>query len=97
MSATGGGRRALGLRSRQVFAVFLVRAAATGIVGACAGYLVGFAAAATWAKSLTLGQIFNPLVPSVVVPAAAALAALVSWAPATLAARQDPAVVLREE
>jgi len=89
--------RALGLRSRQVFAVFLAKAVLTGIVGACAGYTIGFAAAAAWAKSLTLGQIFNPLVPSVVVPAAAALAALASWAPATLAARQDPAVVLREE
>ncbi|HET6427678.1 MAG TPA: FtsX-like permease family protein, partial [Phycisphaerae bacterium] len=89
--------RALGLRSRQVFAVFLTRAVLTGVVGACAGYLAGFAAAAAWARSPALSEIFDPALPAIALPAAALLAALASWAPATLAARQDPAVVLREE
>jgi len=41
--------------------------------------------------------LFNPLVLILVLLAAPLLAGLASWAPAIIAASQDPAQVLREE
>ena len=88
--------RALGLRSRQIVAVFLARSALTGAVGACAGYAAGFLLAAARPAAPPIGAIFDPLLLCIVLPAAPALSALAGSVPAMAAGRQDPAVVLRE-
>lgn len=89
--------RALGLRSGQVLVVFLARAAGVGVIGALLGYLAGSLAAGAWRGDPPAGETFSPLMLAVVVVAAPLLSVLAGWAPATLASRQDPAEVLREE
>lgn len=87
---------ALGVRSGKVLSAFLAKALLTGLLGALLGYAAGFAAAAAWGPSPALWDIFDPTVLLVVLAATPLLSALACWAPALLAARQDPAVVLRE-
>jgi hypothetical protein len=88
--------RALGLRSRQVFGLMLARAIAAGLVGTllggAAGVAVGNALGELSSESVTLdaGLLVAVLL------AAPALCAVVAGLPALLAARRDPAVVLRE-
>jgi ABC-type lipoprotein release transport system permease subunit len=88
--------RALGLRQRQILMLFLGKAALTGFLGALLGYGAGLAVAAVW------GEAGAPQVPveawqlALVLAAAPVLCALAGWMPALLAARQDPAVILRE-
>lgn len=91
--------RALGLRSADVLAVFLVRAAVIGVVGGLLGYPAGFWGGAVWgdAPAGSLPRLFSPLELVAAVGLAPVLAIVASWMPAILAARQDPAVILREE
>jgi hypothetical protein len=95
--------RAIGVGSRRIFSVFLVRALLTGLLGAVAGYALALAAsvvAAGSAATLHVGRpawLFSPMLLASVVLAAPVLAAVASWAPASLAARQDPAVILSKE
>jgi hypothetical protein len=95
--------RAIGVGSRRIFSVFLIRALLTGLLGAVAGYAVALAAsvlAAGSASTLHVGHpasLFSPMLLASVVLAAPVLAAVASWAPASLAARQDPAVILSKE
>jgi len=92
--------RALGLRSRQIMAIFLTRAALAGAVGAVLGYSVGFAigllSAGAAAKGHGAAALFRPSLLALVVLAAPLLAALASVSPAIFAARHDPAAILRE-
>jgi len=91
--------RALGVRSRSIFALFLGKALVIGLWGACAGYPAGFLVGAVWGEaSLTAqaGALFAPGL-LLVLLAAPVVSGLASWAPAMAAAGQDPAVVLREE
>ena len=95
---------ALGVRSRQILAVFLTKAVLIGLLGALLGYAVGMVVgvagggtdqgAEATATPLTL---FDPVLLIAVVLATPALAALASWAPATIAGRLDPATVLARE
>ena len=93
--------RALGVRSRQIMVVFLARAILVGLAGAVFGYGVGFAvgllAGELSLATDTAGALFRPGLLVLVTAAAPLLAALASWPPALVAARQDPALVLREE
>jgi putative ABC transport system permease protein len=97
--------RAVGLRANQVLAVFLAKAALTGVVGAVIGYALGFGlglgAGATWQAAAVdasaTGKLFDPVLLVIVLVAAPLLAVLASWLPAMSAAQQDPAMVLREE
>lgn len=89
--------RAIGLRSGQIFTVFLAKAVVMGLAGACAGYVVGFLTALAWGQAPPARQIFDPLLLVAVLLLAPLLSCLASWMPAMLAARQDPAVVLAEE
>ena len=91
--------RAIGLQARQIFAVFMGRALLIGIIGACIGYPAGFAIGAVWGKSgqLAIAGLFSPVLLVSVIVAAPLLAALATWLPALAAARQDPALVLREK
>ncbi|HXG11652.1 MAG TPA: FtsX-like permease family protein [Gemmataceae bacterium] len=88
--------RALGLRAGHVFALFLTKAVLVGLVGAAIGYLAGSLIGTYWGEA-PAGVRFDPSLLVLVLAAAPVLAALASWVPALLAARQDPAVVLREE
>lgn len=88
---------AIGLRSRQIFTVFLARALLTGLAGALIGCAVGFLVASAWPEAPAPAEIFDPLLLVGVLLLAPVLSGLASWAPAMIAARQDPAVVLSKE
>jgi putative ABC transport system permease protein len=97
--------RAIGVRSRQVMALFMAKAAIVGLVGAVLGYVVGFGVAGGWARmfdspgaaGLRVGGLVMPWLLAAVLVASPLLACFASWAPATLAARSDPADVLGKE
>jgi ABC-type lipoprotein release transport system permease subunit len=96
--------RALGLRSRQILAVFLAKALVIGLAGASLGYLSGFCAGAAWSaweqipvSAERLAGMFDPVLLLSVLVLAPLQACVASWIPAMLAAQQDPAMVLREE
>ena len=86
--------RAMGYRSKQIMALFLSKSVVIGIVGGSLGFLGGSVI------GRYLGTAFGSLDPRVFALAlsiASALTVIAGWIPATIAARQDPAVVLREE
>ncbi|MGE3807697.1 MAG: ABC transporter permease, partial [Gemmataceae bacterium] len=87
--------RALGVKSMQVFALFLAKAALIGLLGALFGYLGGWALGALWGGE-GLSYLFNPELLLAVLIAAPVVCCLAGWFPALVAARQDPAVILRE-
>jgi ABC-type lipoprotein release transport system permease subunit len=93
--------RALGLRSGQILLIFLGKAVATGLTGACLGYVAGRVIGVLWREAPGAPPIHlafvEPRLLLLVVAAAPLLAALASWLPAISAAQQDPAMVLREE
>ncbi len=87
--------RALGVGAPRVFGLFLLRALLVGVLGGLLGYLAGSLAGALLDEG-TAGVEFDPAWLAAAVVAAPVLCALASWVPALLAARQDPAVVLRD-
>ena len=89
--------RALGVRSVQIFSVFLGKAALIGILGGIAGYAAGFLAAAAWREAGSVRSLVEPTLMTASIVLAPVLAVIAAWLPALLAARQDPAEVLREE
>ncbi|MFC1551004.1 ABC transporter permease [Candidatus Latescibacterota bacterium] len=93
--------RAIGLRSSQILFVFLVKASAMGLIGSVAGYIIGFAggliSGGIPVVSAESSGMFDPAVLVIVILTAPLLTSFASWVPALIAARQDPAVVLREE
>jgi putative ABC transport system permease protein len=93
--------RALGVRSRQVMALFLGRALLMGIGGACLGLLAGGLMAAAggptpW-EDLTIRMWGNSSFLGAVLAGAPVVAMLACWLPSYLAAQLDPAEVLRED
>ena len=92
--------RALGLRSRQIITIFVARAALAGLVGAVLGYGVGFAVGLLSGETAVGGHwaaaLFKPGLLGLVALAAPMLAALASLSPAVIAARHDPAAILRD-
>jgi hypothetical protein len=91
--------RAIGVGSRKLLGVFVARASAVGLVGVVLGVAAGLAVA-RWtgekaSADVEAGAGWLPIVG--VVLASPVLCALAGWVPATLAGRQDPAVVLSEE
>ncbi|HOZ46826.1 MAG TPA: FtsX-like permease family protein [Candidatus Hydrogenedentes bacterium] len=96
--------RALGMRSIQILGVFLGKALALGLIGAVAGYLIGFGVGAAWAnlEGIPLAggglmKLFEPLLVVGVLALAPLQACVASWIPAMMAAQQDPATILQEE
>ncbi len=81
--------------------VFLVKAVLLGISGAIIGLALGFpagiAASDITKDSEALSALLSPSLGLFTVLAATFLSALASWAPAVLAARQDPADILGRE
>ena len=92
--------RTLGLRSRDILTVFLGRAALMGLVGAGLGYFVGIFVGALWGELPRDSEgsvvLFDPALFLAALFLAPLLAVVATWVPALLAARQDPAVILRE-
>lgn len=89
--------RALGVRSAQILLLVLGKALLTGLLGGALGLGIGLAAAQLLREPGALATPFDPVLAGWVVVGAAGVAALAAWLPALLAARQDPAVILREE
>jgi len=91
--------RAIGLRSRQILAIFLSKALFLGLAGGVVGYAAGFAFALQLSglslSDQTSLRLFTPELLVLSLLMAPALSGLASWIPAALAARQDPAVVLQ--
>lgn len=91
--------RAIGLRSRQLLALLLGKAGALGLLGAIVGIPAGYTAIALWSGGR--GDFVLPSVDALLTAAllagSAVLCMIASWLPATLAANQDPAVVLSQE
>jgi len=92
--------RALGVRSRQILAVFLGRAVLIGLAGACLGYAVGVLVGEGWKEGpgAGLGTAFPFGAQAVVaiLASAALVTGLAGWIPAWIAAHQDPADALKE-
>jgi putative ABC transport system permease protein len=89
--------RALGVRSGQILLIFLGKALVLGLAGGILGYIAGLLAGSALAETGGPAQLFRPALLGVALLLAPALALLAAWLPALLAARQDPADVLREE
>ncbi len=93
--------RALGLRSAQIFFVFILRAALLGILGAVLGYIAGvlFGALNSGLEKeiRTTVDWLDPRLLVVILIGSPLLAAFASWVPALAAARQDPANILHSE
>ena len=89
--------RAIGLRSRQVLALFLGKALLVGLVGAVLGYSAGFLVGTSDSAGLPVGDLFDPLWLIAAGLLAPLLTAAASWIPALLAAHRDPALILQEE
>ncbi len=93
--------RALGVPARRILTIFLGRAVAMGLAGACLGSAAGLLIGAAWHE----GAGPAPLTPVwltasswlAVIAGAPLIAALAGWLPSFLAAQQDPAVVLSRE
>jgi len=96
--------RALGFRANQVLFLFLAKALLTGLVGGVAGVLGGYVAGARLGAALEGAEAaagawppFDPAGSLAALLAAVMLALIASWIPALLAARQDPADILRDQ
>ncbi len=95
--------RAVGVRSGQVLALLMIRAALTGLLGAVLGFAAGFfGAGAIWqarsgAEPVSLEAAFRPEVLAATLILAPVVTCLASWIPAVLAVKTDPAAILAEE
>lgn len=93
--------RALGIRSRQIMVAFIGKALLMGAAGALMGFPIGLLIGSLWGEQelvrLNPVQLFDLPLFIAVLLAAPVLAGIAAWAPAVLAADQDPAMVLREE
>lgn len=96
--------RSIGLRTRQIMAVFLGRAALTGCIGGLAGVALGLACGFTFGglaspqaaeQALASGRLLFTLASAPLMMIA--LAMIASWMAALFAARQDAALVLQGE
>ncbi|HUU29024.1 MAG TPA: FtsX-like permease family protein [archaeon] len=93
--------RAIGLRSGQILLIFLAKAFLLGIIGAVLGYAAGFAVGVVSGEltpgTETAGKLFSPGLLLLALVSAPMLSGFASWIPALVAARTDPAEILREE
>lgn len=92
--------RAVGVGAGKILTLFVGKALLLGLVGSVLGYVLGLGLAQVLsgeATRLTFTQAVRPTVFTALLILTPILAAIASWLPATIAAAQDPAVVLREE
>jgi len=92
--------RALGLRSRDIFFLFLSKAGLIGFLGVCIGYVPAFIMLALLGEEsvdiIAFAAFFDLKIFVLLLVAAPVLSGLASFMPAMIAAQQDPAVVLRD-
>lgn len=92
--------RTLGYRSRQILRMFLAKALLLGLIGAFIGYAIGFVVAAVFGPAMgsqAMTSLFDARILLMALVTAPIISLLASWVPALIAARQDPADILREE
>jgi len=95
--------RAIGLRAWQIAAIFLGKALLMGLVGAAGGFAIGVLLPRVWRDGDTAAAPFlpsltaDPRLLGAVMIAGPALVLIASLLPAILAARQDPADMLRDQ
>ena len=88
--------RAIGVKEGKIMNLFLLKALFIGLTGAFVGYFIGIASGSILGKQFNFEILdFNIFLLALVF--APVLAVLSAYVPATIAARQDPADVLREE
>jgi putative ABC transport system permease protein len=92
-----GIRRAVGARSRDVRAQFVVEAVALSLVGGIVGIAIGFAASTGISQYLRWSTTISPAAVLLSVGIAAAVGIFFGWYPARQAARLDPIQSLRYE
>jgi putative ABC transport system permease protein len=92
-----GIRKAVGARSRDILAQFLVEALTISLIGGIIGIVVGVAVSAVIGALAGWGFIFNPLTVVVAVGFSLAVGVVFGVWPARTAARLDPIVALRYE
>lgn len=95
--------RAVGLRSRHIVAIFMLKASLAGLSGAVSGYAAGFLAGLAWSiaddipmSAAVIRSLFDVQLLVFVLLLAPIQACISSWLPALIAAQQDPATILRE-
>ncbi len=96
--------RAIGVGSGRVLGMFVSKAVLIGLCGGILGYVAGAFAGLYWGQaaeagiglSLGLGDVLRPSWLILALAAALTVSVLGTWIPAVLAARTDPAVILRE-
>jgi putative ABC transport system permease protein len=90
--------RALGLRSVQLFTLFIARAVLVGLLGAVFGCLAAIVGSVMFREDGgDWTTIMQPLLFAGVILAAPLISALACWIPSLLAVRRDPAVILQKE
>ncbi len=96
--------RAIGVRSGRVLGMFLSKAALVGLAGGALGYLAGLLVGMYFGGGAELGsrvlltpaEMLRPDWAALALTVALAVSLLGAWIPAVLAARTDPAAILRE-
>ncbi|OPZ65793.1 MAG: Macrolide export ATP-binding/permease protein MacB [bacterium ADurb.Bin478] len=89
--------RACGASDRKVMSLFLIKALIMGLLGALIGYLLGAVIAVMKNPDGRFIDIANIPFFGLAMITALLLSLIASWIPAFYAARQDPALILREE
>ncbi len=96
--------RAIGVGSWRIAGLFLGKAVLLGLLGAALGYGLGVTVAICFGEpadtsrfsAAAIGSMIRPAWAALAVASAVAVAALATWIPALVAARTDPASILRE-
>ncbi len=88
--------RAIGVKEKSIMSLFFLKAIIIGITGAITGYFLGIGIGSLWEGMFSL-SLFNPALFLSLLTLAPVLSLAAAYIPATIAARQDPAEVLREE
>ena len=88
--------RAIGVKKWKIMKLFLLKAIIIGLTGALVGYFAGLSIGCILGGQFIL-EVFNINLLLLVLVFAPILALMAAYVPATIAAGQDPADVLREE
>ena len=88
--------RAIGVKEGKIMNLFLLKAIIIGFFGAFLGYFAGLASGSILGEQFTI-KVFDVNIFLLALVLAPVLAVMSAYVPATIAARQDPADVLREE